>query len=262
MNAPKTSRRRFLRRLGLIGGPVLLLAGADAHWVEPHRLIVRRVRLTDGESAQRFAFFADLHYKGDKAYTQKVVAAINAEHPDFVIFGGDLIEKEGPLKEALELLSGIQAPLCGVPGNHDFFNRGLYQTYRAGFAATGGVWLMNEHRDLAGGKIRLIGLDCNRFAIRHLPVAPQAKNIVLVHYPAWANLFPGQSFDLMLAGHSHGGQVRLPWIGPLILPTNVGRYDMGRYATASGPLYVNPGIGWLHVDVRFNCPPEVTIFEI
>ena len=121
---------------------------------------------------------------------------------------------------------------------------------------------MNEHRDLMAGKVRLIGLACNWFNPRPLPVNPNAKNILLMHFPAWVDKFKKQHFDLMIAGHSHGGQVRLPFIGALVVPYNVDSYDLGLFQTPAGPLYVNPGIGWFYMDVRFNCRPEVTLFEV
>ena len=72
----------------------------------------------------------------------------------------------------------------------------------------------------------------------------------------------GKAYDLVLPGHSHGGQVRLPFYGPVIVPFGVGRYDLGLYRTDSGPLYVNSGIGWYPIPVRFNCRPEITVIEI
>jgi hypothetical protein len=83
-----------------------------------------------------------------------------------------------------------------------------------------------------------------------------------MHYPAWAKKLGGQKFDLMLAGHSHGGQVRIPFYGALITPFGVDGYDLGFYQTPAGPLYVNPGIGWYYVNARFNCRPEITVIEI
>jgi hypothetical protein len=83
-----------------------------------------------------------------------------------------------------------------------------------------------------------------------------------MHYPAWIEKLEGKGFDLVLAGHSHGGQVRLPFYGPVFLPFGVGRYDLGLFRTVSGPLYVNSGIGWFPVPIRFNCRPEITVFEL
>jgi predicted MPP superfamily phosphohydrolase len=262
MKSPKTNRRRFLQRLGLASAPALLLAGADARWIEPHRLNLRRVKIAPGAPAHRFAYFTDLHYKGDLAFARSVVEAINAQNPEFVCFGGDLIERGWNLPEALKIISSIQAPVYGVPGNHDLHCCADYPVFQAAFASTGGAWLVNEHRDLADGRIRLIGLDSNGARPGLLPLNPEAKNIVLVHYPVWADKLKGQKCDLLLAGHSHGGQVRLPLIGAPILPAFVGRYDLGLFQTEAGPLYVNPGIGWLHMDVRLNCRPEVTVFEV
>ncbi len=78
-------------------------------------------------------------------------------------------------------------------------------------------------------------------------------------YPELADRLDGARFDLIMAGHSHGGQVRVPFFGPLFLPWGVGRYDLGRFETAGGPLYVNAGIGTYHLPLRFNCRPEITL---
>jgi predicted MPP superfamily phosphohydrolase len=83
-----------------------------------------------------------------------------------------------------------------------------------------------------------------------------------MHYPAWVNKLAGQKFDLILAGHSHGGQVWLPLYGPVYVPFGVDQYVRGLFHTEAGPLYVNPGIGWFPVPIRFNCRPEITVFDI
>jgi len=88
------------------------------------------------------------------------------------------------------------------------------------------------------------------------------KNVLMIHYPYWVDPVAGLRFDLILAGHSHGGQVRLPLIGAIMVPGGVGQYDMGLFQTPSGPLYVNAGIGYFYVNVRFNCRPEITVFEM
>ena len=162
----------------------------------------------------------------------------------------------------MKILSGIKSPLYGVPGNHDYWSRAPFEPIRKCFAATGGGWLVNESRVVAGGKINLIGVA--QTGPNHPPPAagPGMKNILLMHYPAWAKKFEGRRFDLLLAGHSHGGQVRIPFYGPIMLPFNVDEYSMGLYQTAAGPLYVNPGIGWFPVPVRFNCRPEITLIEV
>jgi uncharacterized protein len=67
---------------------------------------------------------------------------------------------------------------------------------------------------------------------------------------------------LLLAGHSHGGQVRIPFYGPVVVGFGVDEYDLGLFQTSAGPLCVNPGIGWFSFPYRFNCRPEITLIEI
>lgn len=88
------------------------------------------------------------------------------------------------------------------------------------------------------------------------------KNILLSHYPNGVELFPNTRFDLVLAGHTHGGQVRLPWYGALMVPFGAGEYQLGMYETHAGPLYVSSGVGYFFVNVRFNCRPEIAVFEV
>lgn len=255
----KLNRRRFLMAL-LVATPAAVIA--DARLIEPTWLKVRRLRLAEGKPAHRLVHFTDLHHKGDRAYAESVVKTINSLSPDLVCFTGDIIEEARFLPEALAILSGIKSPMYGVPGNHDYWSRVPFDGIAKCFAATGGAWLMDEARDAAGGKINLIGASC-RNARQALPAAkPDVKNILLMHYPAWVKALGNRRFDLLLAGHSHGGQVRIPFYGPLMVPFLVDHYDLGLFRTAAGPLYVNAGIGWFPVPIRFNCRPEITVIEI
>jgi predicted MPP superfamily phosphohydrolase len=259
MKPRKFSRRAFLAA-GLLTAPCVVVA--DVGWLEPQWVKIRRLRLAQGNAAHRFVHFTDLHHKGDRAHTQSVVDMINSLKPDFVCFTGDIMEEAKFLPEALELLSGVKAPMYGVPGNHDFWSRAPFGDIIKCFAATGGGWLINQQHVIADGKINVIGVALfGRHTV--LPsVKPGMKNILLMHYPAWVKQLNGGPFDLILAGHSHGGQVRIPFYGPLIVPHMVDEYDLGLFHTPAGPLYVNPGIGWYPVPIRFNCRPEITVFEI
>ena len=257
------NRRRFLAALGAacVGAPFGI--AADAKWLEPTWLSVQHLKIGHQKPAHRFVHFSDLHHKGDRSYLQEVMDTINSLAPDFVCFTGDIVEDKSYLKEALEALSRIQSPLFGVPGNHDFWSGIPFGPVREWFASTGGAWLVDEVRPVADGKVNILGESCLRSTSTPLPMDPAAKNIALFHYPAWAKRLGGQKFDLMLAGHSHGGQVRIPFHGPVYLPSGVDEYDLGLFQTRSGPLYVNAGIGYLqNYNIRFNCRPEITVIEI
>lgn len=254
------SRRKFIAT-ALMAAPLAM--GAEAVTVEPTWLKVERVRLPNASPTCRLAHFSDVHHKGDREYLQTVVDTLNGLSPDFACFTGDIVERAEHLPAALDILSGIKVPLFGIPGNHDFESRISFQPVEECFAATGGAWLMNQSVDLAGKNIRLIG---SISLLPQLPLPPslaQSRNILLTHYPAYVNHLGGRKFDLTLAGHSHGGQVRIPLLGPIVLPRHVGEYDLGLYQTPAGPLYVNPGIGYIgDYDIRFNCRPEITLLEI
>lgn len=254
----KFTRRRFLAAALLLTPP---LAVGDAEWLEPTWLKVRRIQLGTDKPTHRFVHFTDVHHKGDTAYLRRVVREINAQSPDFVCFTGDIIEERRFSKEALELLAGIKSPVYGVPGNHDYWGRLPFDQTGKSFQASGGAWLLDQQVITADGKFCISGETCLGFKRAPLRPEPKTRNILLMHYPAWVKKL-GAQYDLILAGHSHGGQVRLPFYGPVYLPFGVDEYDLGLFRTARGPLYVNPGIGWFPWPIRFRCRPELTVFEI
>jgi len=255
------NRRRFLASLGAACAVAPLGVAADAKWLEPTWLEVRQIKLGDGQPTHRLVHFTDLHYKGDQDYAQSVVTRINSLSPDFVCFTGDIIEEAKFLPEALEILTGIKSPVYGVPGNHDYWSRAPFSEIARGFTATGGAWLLDQQRLVAEG-LNVVGVTCMSPAPLEPLLNPNARNILLMHYPAWIKRQFGQELDLALAGHSHGGQVRIPFYGAIILPTGVGEYDLGLFQTPAGPLNVSSGIGWYPLPVRFNCRPEIVLIEI
>lgn len=255
----RLSRRWFLAALALgLGLPGA--AAADAAWLEPTWLKVRRFRLASGRPRCRFVHVTDLHHKGNVAWMRQVVRAINAESPEFVLFTGDLVERSRYAEEALQLLGEVRAPVFGVPGNHDYGSSLSFATAHQALQRGGGGWLVDRVCPIRNGAVVLHGAT-GYMTWRHAPV-PGACNILMVHYPAYVKELGQLRFDVMLAGHSHGGQVRLPFIGALTLPNRVGKYDWGLFRTDWGPLYVGSGIGYLHYHVRFMCRPEIAVFEV
>jgi len=203
---------------------------------------------------KRIIHFSDLHYKGDLDYGQKIIALINDKKPDLVFFTGDLVERKNReyLKEALSLIRTIEAPVYGVPGNHDPADKASITEYTDAFRHTGGQYLINKRIDF-GSFVIHGGHPHNRFK----PVENKTK-ILLYHYPAVGDIVMKEKYDLILSGHSHGGQIRLPFIGALVLPPGVGKYDKGYYDTNAGSLYVNVGVGEYLLPFRFLCRPEIT----
>ena len=253
---PKLSRRRFLQIAAL---SLPAIAGVDVCLIEPRRLQVRHCAL--GANRQcRFVNFSDWHYRGDADYAAEIVRTINTLKPEFVCFTGDLIEHTDYLSEALSFIRQIQTPVYGSPGNHDYWSRAPFPEYTKTFRATGGEWLVDRSIVLPQHDLEIHGMGWIGI---HAFQAPRAgRRVLLSHYPAMADTL-GQNFDLILSGHSHGVQIRLPLYGPLIIPTGVGSYDLGKFSTRYGPLYVGAGVGTLStIPLRWNCPPEITVVTL
>jgi uncharacterized protein len=254
----KISRRTFLS-LSALASPAVL--SADAVFVEPQWLKVKTISVSDNPT-HRVVQITDIHHKGDCPYLEHVVNTVNSFAPDAVCFTGDLIEKAHYLPEVLAFMRNIKSPIYGVPGNHDYWSKCDFEPIRKCFAESGGAWLMDQQVRSHDHKLAFTGATCLNWAKKVHSPHRGAKNIMLMHYPLFVEKLPPHKFDLILAGHSHGGQVRIPFVGPLMVPYWVGRYDMGMYQTDAGPLYVNPGIGYIGTSIRFNCRPEITVFEV
>lgn len=255
--APKINRRRFLK-LAVLGG-LGVAGGTEAFALEPHRLQVTRMEFSV-PSRTRFVAWSDFHYTGDTEYAEQIIATINELRPEFICYLGDLVHDRRYQEEALRFIGQLKAPVFGVPGNHDYASRSSFGLNKKAFSATGGAYLINQMvRPL--DKIELCGS-----AERYVGFVPMAvgdrPRVLLTHYPMTAQETNGRRFSAILAGHSHGGQIRLPFYGSLFVPRHVGHYDKGLFETPGGPLYVNVGVGTFRLPARFNCPPEITVVKI
>jgi len=252
----RLTRRRFLR-LGLLALPAA--AGIDGRFAEPTWLRVTQLDLSPNPSC-RFVHFSDLHYKGDGKYAARVIRTINQLEPEFVCFTGDLIEEARYVPAALEFIQQIERPVYGCPGNWDYNSGASFLPFVRAFRATGGEWLEERSVILPQHDLELIGMGMR--GEHHFADARTSRRLLLIHYPTQADRLGGQRYDLILAGHSHGGQVRVPFVGALILPYGVGRYQLGSYESLGGPLYVNAGVGTYLFPVRLNCRPELTVVSL
>ncbi len=249
------TRRKFLA-LGALAVP----AAAGAHAATgTNALRVTKLALKEGGNL-RFVQFTDLHHKGDTRYALELVQRINVLKPEFVVFTGDLVEDKRYAPEALDFIRQIKSPVYGSPGNHDYWSRAPFAEYERAFQETGGAWLVDKNVVLPEHDLEIVGMGI--VGIHAFKTPRAARRLLLLHYPEMAARLHGQTFDLILAGHSHGGQVRLPFYGALFLPWGVGPYDMGLFKTSGGPLYVNVGIGTYEVPFRFNCRPEITLITM
>ena len=257
MTAKSTiSRRQFLSVL------LTAIPGASiAHGVtmEPERLRITRNTLKITGPAVRFVHFSDLHFRGETVLTRKVADEIHRFRPHFACFTGDLIDNADQKEGAFAFIRSLNCPVYGVPGNHDYRSGVPFEEFATAFSSTGGGWLENENLLVPGTGLEVVGLSINGDQTINPPLSE--KRILLTHFPQAVDKIGDATFAAILAGHSHGGQVRLPFYGSLYLPPGVGRYDLGSFQTPAGPLHVTAGIGTSALPVRFCCPPELSLYQ-
>jgi len=169
------SRRKFF----LASGSAAVLTVTDAFGIEPASLRVTHFKIGP-QPKHRFVHFTDVHHKGNAPFLEQVVKTINAQHPEFVCFTGDLVEDARYAPEALSILEKIEAPLYGIPGNHDYWAELDFDLPRESFAKGGGKWLMNEEFVLCGEEVRLFGMS----GVQYAPFTPKpgVRNVLLSHY--------------------------------------------------------------------------------
>jgi predicted MPP superfamily phosphohydrolase len=229
----------------------------------------------------RIVQISDIHLKEytETWFLEKVVAEVNALNPDLILLTGDFISR-GPLPTsyafqyagiAAEILSGLQAPQrYAIIGNHEAaVGPGrIIDTLRA----HGTPFLVDSYVPIERGyeRIWLGGTDDASFNKPDLgttlPHEPRVPVILMCHEPDYIDTLALDprfaAVDVMLSGHSHGGQVRLPILGPLILPSLGRKYVQGLYQVGNTKLYVNRGIGTVGLPFRFHCPSEITHFTL
>lgn len=260
------------RRILRVGAVALMAVGVDAFLIEPHALEVTHRRLvTDKvERPLRIAVLADIQTDAPGAYERRVLARVKAEHPDLILFAGDYIQTEAGqvYREAASKLNRLlqeaelEPPLgkIAVQGNID-----NGQPWEAIFADTG-TRVHAADATLDVGPVVVTVLSMAESYGMHTAVPAQDKyHIVLGHVPNYA--LGDIQADLLLAGHTHGGQVRLPFIGPLLTYTEVPRaWAAGQTEIAPGrTLIVSRGIGLEREHaprIRFLCRPELVIVDL
>jgi len=282
------TRRKFLK-----GGAGLAAAGGlgiavDAAFMEPNhprleRIEVRLPRLPAALDGFTVAQLSDFHYDPHFSITaiQSAVNMTNQLKADLVVLTGDFVTV--PFLERLDgatraadaidpcarLLSAINSRhgLVAILGNHDVFADPDHVTRSLEVA---GIKVLRNQCvpiEREGARFWLAGVDDvlggGANVGETLRGVPGGEAVMLLcHEPDFADKVTRHPVDLQLSGHSHGGQVRLPLIGPLYLPELARKYPAGLRRIGSMMLYTNRGIGTIRLPVRWNCPPEVTLFTL
>jgi predicted MPP superfamily phosphohydrolase len=271
------TRRAFLGGASAAGLGLAIYSATHArHEFEVTHLTIPIRDLPDGFQNFRIVQISDIHLEEftEAFFLERIVAHVNALNPDLVLITGDFVSR-GPAALSVayraaglcaEILSTIEAQRFGILGNHDVVVGASHVI--PPLEAHGTPVLVDSYYPLQRGRdvLWLCGTDdagTNAPDLSQtIPAHPKAPVLLLCHEPDFADhvvqhpRFP--LIDLMLSGHSHGGQIRLPLIGPLILPPMGQKYIEGMFQFDHMKLYVNRGIGTVGLPFRLNCPAEIT----
>ena len=254
-------------------------------WVEPHALRLTHQHLVSDKLATgtrlRLLHLSDLHLERLSPRERRLNRLIGELQPDVIVFTGDFlnlsrVHDRESWADLRSLIGSWRAPLGTyvVRGSPPVDEPEVFEQLLAGMTH---IRCLHEERISLGPaqmNFDLLGLPCSHHPhvdgpkLARLMAAGSSSRftLVLYHSPDLAPQAEALGVDLMLSGHTHGGQVRLPWFGALYTSSLYGkRFEAGRYAMGSGTLYVSRGIGLEGKGsprVRFLCPPEIVLWEI
>lgn len=277
---------RWAKRLRVSLAVIILFLGGIVFWaffIEPNRLVIREQTIRIDNWPQqlnglRIAVIADIHAGApfiDEKKLRLIVQRTNELRPDLIVILGDYMTGNGRVRHTMEpevfapILKDLSAPLgvYSVLGNHDWWFSG--RKVRAGLEQNGIKVLEDEVVQLnaRGTSLWLVGLadlwtrpQNVEATINKVPEGVPV--IALTHNP---DIFPqvSQRVPLMLAGHTHGGQVRFPLIGSVVHSSRLGeRYEVGHVFENNHHLFVTTGIGTSILPVRFGLPPEIVLLTV
>ncbi|QSJ18534.1 metallophosphoesterase [Nostoc sp. UHCC 0702] len=266
---------RFLGWCLLLGCCTLLYAKLiEPNWIEVKSLQLTLPHLAPEFNGYRIVQISDIHR--DKWMTPqrlgRIVNLVNRQKPDLVAITGDFITRNLP-----NLIPSVGVPLAqftpkdktvAVLGNHDHANNteAIIQvlTQSSVYPLNNQVYTLQRGSamlHIAGVDDVGVGKDRLDLVMQQLP--DEGEAILLAHEPDFANTSAAtERFGLQLSGHSHGGQIRLPFFKPLILPPLGKKYYGGKYQIGNMLLYTNRGLGMTGLHLRFFARPEITVFTL
>jgi uncharacterized protein len=275
MNRESTARRG-MAALGIAGAAT----AAYAFWIEPRWLELTKPRihirnLPPQLEGLRLALLTDLHAGGGTpaSLIRRACEMAMAQKPDLIALTGDLADDDAPgFSDVMDELRCLEAPLgvYAVPGNHDHIV-GIESWHAEIRSNRTIVDLTNAAviREVSGARLCIAGVDDLSKGKPHMRALPPPEDrdttILLAHDPDQAERARRgyDRVDLVVSGHTHGGQVRLPWIGALRNPSErEDLYEEGLRRRPWTQVYVSRGVGTVHLPVRFLCRPEVAVLHL
>jgi uncharacterized protein len=258
---------------------LLFLTTIYAHKIEPNWLEVKQINITLPNLDRAFVGYrivqlTDLHVGDgiDRSQLKRIVDTVNSQKPDLIVLTGDYVTRkpERQAKLLTSTLAGLHARdrTLAVLGNHDAFD-GNAPSVKSSIANAGVTLLENTIYTVNrnGATLHIAGVGDVWCGAANLPLVlaqlpDTGAAIMLAHEPDFADETAATGrFGLQLSGHSHGGQVRIPFMKKKYPPYGV-KYPIGRYRVGEMIQYTNRGVGFPSIHARFNCRPEISVFDL
>ncbi len=276
------TRRNFLwLAAGSTAGMAFYAGEISRHELDIVYRTITLPRLPDPFAGFTIVQISDFHFQEytEASFMEAVVRRVNEANPDLVVLTGDFVSSK-PLPRyfaakmsyhCAELLSHIDCPLrYAVLGNHDVLV-GAHAVTDA--LLTHGIPVLTNSSVALERDGRRLWLAGTQDALEGRPnlgaALPAGRNpdqeplILLAHEPDFADYAVGRQIALVLSGHTHGGQIRIPFLPPLLLPEMGTKYVEGLFRLRDGmQLHVNRGIGAVNLPFRFRCPPEISVLTL
>ena len=271
------NRRQFLKYAGLATWGAVLGGAAypflEAKWCRVTEVAITVPRLPAAFAGTRLALVTDVHHGPFVPlwYVEHVVDLVNSLKPDLICLGGDYVHAGSRyIEPCIDTLGRLKAArgVYAVLGNHDHWesaaltHAALRKNGIADLTNTG-VWFAGD-----AGRLRIGGVGDFWMDKPNLPRAlgdmtKSDASVLLCHNPDYVEQIRDRRVGLALSGHTHGGQVVIPFVGAPRVPSRYGhKYLHGLVRTPYTQVYVSRGTGTILPAVRFNCPPEVVLMTL
>ena len=272
------SLKFLLKITTIIIGMLVMATYIYPRYIEPNLLMVNRVKIESDEPVTpiKIVFFGDTHFGEfyDISKLDRIARKINAENPDIVIFTGDLIGASGEfvinpdsISQGLEKIHATYGKYA-VFGNHEY---ALYKDYdfQKTMNAGGFEVLVNDWVDMPEINVRILGVDDYYLGSPDKDLGSETRgdafNILITHEPDLVDQMDIEGVQLILAGHTHGGQISIPYLTEKILPIGGEKYIKGLFEIGKDgktDLFVTKGIGMTKLPFRFMNIPEIVALEV
>ena len=249
-----------------------------SYYIEPFNLSIKEFKIEDKNIPNNFdslkiIHFSDLHYGStvNLNYVKKIVKLINKEHPDIVLFTGDLLDKrvnpsKGEIKKIRKELNKIESNLgnYAVSGNHDHeYIKDFKSILKDNFIILDNEEKLIYYKDIT--PISITGFKDSSESDTDYSILKNENSyyrFVLIHEPDEFDKIKDYNFNVMFSGHSHNGQIRIPLLGKIYTPNGSKKYYDEYYNINNKEIFISNGIGTSGINIRFMSNPSINLYRI